>query len=200
MRTRNWISNLLLAALFAVVGQTAAAQMGSAYDALPPALRAAIESGNANAVGQAIATLSGGNPDTAAALGESLARAADELSATDPNAAATIQAAVAISGSSALQSGFVSGVAQVGNNRASQGQAQTVNITPTGNPSNRVAGRNSNGGGGGGSQVQDLTNSIRQIGQAAGVNVDENASPEAIIRDVVPVIVVEVTPSVASPI
>lgn len=59
---------------------------------LPPALRAAINSGNANAVTQAINTLSGGNPQRAAQLAQQAVAAAEQLLQVNP------QAAVAVAG------------------------------------------------------------------------------------------------------
>jgi hypothetical protein len=58
---------------------------------LPPALRAAVQSGNAAAVQQAIATLSGGNATQAANLADNVVKAAERLFASNPQAA--IQAA-----------------------------------------------------------------------------------------------------------
>ncbi|WP_052711715.1 FecR family protein [Elstera litoralis] len=60
--------------------------------AMPPALQAAINSGNAAAVTQAINTLSAGNPQRAATLAQQAVAAAERLLATNP------QAAVAVAG------------------------------------------------------------------------------------------------------
>lgn len=59
-------------------------------ETLPPALRAAIQSGNGAAVAAAIATLSGGNSQRAAALADQTIRAAERLLETNPQAAIAI--------------------------------------------------------------------------------------------------------------
>lgn len=71
--------------------QGASPQGGAA--SMPPALQAAVTSGNAQAVQQAIATLSGGNPQRAGALAEAAIAAAEKMVATNP------QAAIAVAGS-----------------------------------------------------------------------------------------------------
>lgn len=60
---------------------------------LPPALRAAVNSGNTQAVQQAIQTLSGGNPQRAAQLAQQAVTAAEQLLATNPQAAVNAAAA-----------------------------------------------------------------------------------------------------------
>ena len=51
---------------------------------LPPALRAAVQAGNPQAIQQAINTLSGGNPAQAAALASQVAAAAEQMVSTNP--------------------------------------------------------------------------------------------------------------------
>ena len=67
-------------------------QVAQAPAAMPPALQAAINSGNAAAVTQAINTLSAGNPQRAATLAQQAVAAAERLLQTNP------QAAVAVAG------------------------------------------------------------------------------------------------------
>lgn len=86
--------SLLLAALVALAATSPVpAQSKSEAAPLPPALKAALLSGNAKAVTQAIATLSGGNPERAATLAGQVMTAAENLVATNPRAA--LQAASA---------------------------------------------------------------------------------------------------------
>ncbi len=61
--------------------------------ALPPALQAAINSGNANAVTQAITVLSAGNPQRAALLAQQAVAAAERLLPVNPNAAVAVAGA-----------------------------------------------------------------------------------------------------------
>lgn len=68
-----------------------ASPTGGSLNSLPPSLRAAVLSGNANQVTQAIAVLSGGNAQQQAALANSVIQAAESLLNTNPQAA--IQAA-----------------------------------------------------------------------------------------------------------
>jgi hypothetical protein len=67
-------------------------QIAQAPAAMPPALQAAINSGNAAMVTQVITTLSAGNPQRAAALAQQAVAAAERLLQTNP------QAAVAVAG------------------------------------------------------------------------------------------------------
>jgi hypothetical protein len=76
-------SKKLFFALFVMLGSVLLAQPAN----LPPALRAAVQSGNTSAVTQAINTLSGGNPTQAAALAAQVAAAAEAMMATNPQAA-----------------------------------------------------------------------------------------------------------------
>lgn len=68
-----------------------ASPTGASLSSLPPSLRAAVLSGNANQVTQAIAVLSGGNAQRQAALANSVVQVAETLLNTNPQAA--IQAA-----------------------------------------------------------------------------------------------------------
>ncbi|HLO78206.1 MAG TPA: hypothetical protein VK196_17255 [Magnetospirillum sp.] len=62
-------------------------QQGSSMNSLPPALQAAVLSGNPTAIDQAINTLAGGNPQRMASLAEQVVTAAEKLLATNPQAA-----------------------------------------------------------------------------------------------------------------
>ncbi|GGC11988.1 hypothetical protein GCM10011352_43060 [Marinobacterium zhoushanense] len=69
----------------------------SAGTNLPPALQAAVMTGNPNAISQAISALSGGNPLRAASLAHAVTTAAEQMVATNPQAAiSAVQAAVAV--------------------------------------------------------------------------------------------------------
>jgi hypothetical protein len=57
---------------------------------LPPALRAAVQSGNADAVSQAIATLSGGNSVQSAQLAAAVVHAAEQMLSINPKAAIAV--------------------------------------------------------------------------------------------------------------
>ncbi|WP_413207312.1 hypothetical protein [Rhodospirillum sp. A1_3_36] len=73
----------------------AQAQVGQAAQ-LPPALRAAVQTGNANAVQQAISVLSGGDPAQSNALSQQVAGVARQMVAINPAAAmAAAQGAMA---------------------------------------------------------------------------------------------------------
>lgn len=61
--------------------------------ALPPALQAAINSGNGNAVAAAINTLAAGNPQRAAVLAQQVVAAAERLLTVNPNAAVAVAGA-----------------------------------------------------------------------------------------------------------
>lgn len=103
--------------LIAIPVQAEGQQQGNPTAALPPALRAAVMSGNASAVSQAIAVLSGGDPARAAALASSVIAAAERMLETNP------QSAVAIAGAA---------VATVKNTQVQAGasaQTETVLIT-----------------------------------------------------------------------
>ena len=67
---------------------------------LPPALRAAVQSGNPDAIRQAITTLSGGDAAQTASLANQVVRAAEQIFATDPKGAIAI-AQVAVTASQA---------------------------------------------------------------------------------------------------
>lgn len=70
-------------------------QQPGAIQALPPALNAAMLSGNQDAISAAIQTLSGGNPQRAAQLSEQVVTAAEKLLTTNPQAAiAAVSAAL----------------------------------------------------------------------------------------------------------
>ncbi len=71
-------------------GQSAAAQ---GLEQMPPALRAAVLSGNAQAIQQALATLSAGNPGRLATLAGQVIAAAERMLATNPAAAVQIAGA-----------------------------------------------------------------------------------------------------------
>ncbi|CAA7615409.1 conserved exported hypothetical protein [Candidatus Terasakiella magnetica] len=64
-------------------------------DVLPPALQAAVNAGNPQAIRQAIATLSGGNPARALGLAEGVVHAAERLLTANPQVAVQL-AAVAL--------------------------------------------------------------------------------------------------------
>jgi hypothetical protein len=90
MRTPSF----LLASLLTLAATSALpAQSKSETAPLPPALNAAILSGNSKAVTQVISTLSGGNPSIAASLASQVINAAERMVATNPGAA--LQAASA---------------------------------------------------------------------------------------------------------
>lgn len=88
-------------------GRVQQAAPGNAQAAsLPPALQAAILSGNPAAVQRAITTLSGGNPQRAGALAEGAINAAEKMMATDPQAAVQVAtAAVQLVRENAVQQG-----------------------------------------------------------------------------------------------
>lgn len=65
----------------------------STQAALPPALQAAVNSGNAQAIQQAIQVLSGGNPQRAAVLAQQVVTRAEQILATNPQAAVNAAAA-----------------------------------------------------------------------------------------------------------
>jgi hypothetical protein len=104
------LSTLITAAALAVAAIPAAVQaqqptQSPGMSALPPALRAAVQSGNAQVIQQAITALAAGNPTQAASLAASVARAAEALLATNPAAAAAAaSAALNVVKSSAVQS------------------------------------------------------------------------------------------------
>jgi len=83
----------LLADVPPAVAQTAPGSATQSMNNLPPALRAAVLSGNSQAVTQAINTLSGGNPQRSAALANSVVSAAEGLLAVNPQAAVRAAAA-----------------------------------------------------------------------------------------------------------
>ncbi len=94
------VAGLLLA------GPLAAQPSSNTVNTLPPALRAAVQSGNSNAVTQAINTLSGGNAVQAASLAAQVVAAAEQLLSTNPQAAfQAAGAAVEAVRSTAVQSG-----------------------------------------------------------------------------------------------
>lgn len=86
-------------ALFTV--NVAQAQQATNTVALPPALQAAVQSGNAAAISQAITTLSAGNPIQAANLANAVVSAAERILATNPQAAVNA-ASAAVSAVNAL--------------------------------------------------------------------------------------------------
>lgn len=65
----------------------------STQAALPPALQAAVNSGNAQQIQQAIQVLSGGNPQRAAVLAQQVVTRAEQILATNPQAAVNAAAA-----------------------------------------------------------------------------------------------------------
>jgi hypothetical protein len=69
----------------------AAFAQGAATQPLPPALRAAVMSGNQQAVSAVIATLSAGNPQMAATLAASVLTAAEQLLASNPTLAVALK-------------------------------------------------------------------------------------------------------------
>lgn len=92
------ISSLMTAALIALVAvpDTAPAQQSTQNQgmaALPPALRAAILSGNTQGIIQAINVLSGGDPLRAANLAAQAIRAGEGLLESNPNAAGAVASA-----------------------------------------------------------------------------------------------------------
>lgn len=92
------IKSLIVASLIGLASVPLAAQAqqaGNQQPALPPALQAAIASGNPAAIQQAINTLSGGNASRAGALAVQVMAAAERLIASNPaGAAAAANAAV----------------------------------------------------------------------------------------------------------
>ncbi len=110
MLTRSLRSSLILitmvlAFLAGSLG-VAQAQTAQGLAALPPALRAAVQSGNSNAITQAINTLSGGNSTTAATLAAQTIAVAEQLLSTNPTAAlAVASAAVQVIQPSPVQQG-----------------------------------------------------------------------------------------------
>lgn len=81
---------------FLPAGPVAAQQgqpSGAGVQALPPALQAAVLSGNGQAVSQALRTLSGNNPTQLAALAAQVVAAAEKLLASNPQAAVNAAAA-----------------------------------------------------------------------------------------------------------
>jgi hypothetical protein len=92
------IKQLLAIALCVLMADVAIAQQAATTAPLPPALQAAVNSGNADAITQAIQVLSGGNPSRMAALAQQVAATAERLVSTNPQAAiAAVAAAVRIS-------------------------------------------------------------------------------------------------------
>src|SRR5262245_52386908 len=86
----------LLFTTFVMLGCTLLAQpnrSSAAQPTLPPALQAAVNSGNSSAITQAIQTLSGGNPARAAALALDVATVAQSMLSTNPQAAVNAVAA-----------------------------------------------------------------------------------------------------------
>ncbi|GFZ92313.1 hypothetical protein GCM10011497_22870 [Elstera cyanobacteriorum] len=65
----------------------------STQAALPPALQAAVNSGNAQQIQQAVQVLSGGNPQRAAVLAQQVVTRAEQILATNPQAAVNAAAA-----------------------------------------------------------------------------------------------------------
>ena len=89
-------SAAVLAAILTTGGTASAQEQQRAQAAaasLPPALQAAIQSGNPDAVSRAIATLSAGNPQRAGALAEATIAAAERLMNSDPQAAVKVATA-----------------------------------------------------------------------------------------------------------
>lgn len=88
------IKSLIAAGLIGLTAGPLVAQaqqsVNQQQQVLPPALQAAINSGNAAAIAQVIATLSGGNPERAAQLAGQTMAAAERLLATNPAAAVAI--------------------------------------------------------------------------------------------------------------
>ncbi|MBF0093585.1 MAG: hypothetical protein HQL34_03470 [Alphaproteobacteria bacterium] len=81
-------------------------QQGQQQSAIPPALRAAILSGNSAQIQQAINTLSGGDPGRAAALALQVVNEAEKMVATNPSGAASVAGAAiaAVSGNNVINS------------------------------------------------------------------------------------------------
>lgn len=88
------LSLLCVAFLSGMVPQAQAQQStGTSSQSLPPALRAAVSSGNSDAIQRAIATLSGGNPQQASSLAVLVAAQAERMVALNPAAAAAAASA-----------------------------------------------------------------------------------------------------------
>lgn len=90
------VSLALLAGPVPLARDVLAQQAGAANAALnqlPPALRAAVLSGNSAAITQAINVLAAGNPTQAATLANGVVNAAEQILATNPQAAVTAAAA-----------------------------------------------------------------------------------------------------------
>lgn len=99
------LRSIWLSAAIAALALPSAQAQSAGSPSLPPALQAAVMSGNPQAVQQAINTLSGGNPTRAAALAEQTIQAAERMLATNPNGAVQVaSAAVATVRSTAVQS------------------------------------------------------------------------------------------------
>ncbi|OKH86990.1 hypothetical protein [Thalassospira sp. TSL5-1] len=83
---------------------TAFAQQSGVQNQLPPALRAALLSGNAGAIQQAIQVLSAGNPARQAELAQQVVAAAEQLVQSNPKAAlAAAQVAVNVVSNGSVQ-------------------------------------------------------------------------------------------------
>lgn len=98
MKLLTLVSSLaLVAGTFTV---PALAQQGT----LPPALQAAVNSGNANQITQVINTLAGGNNAQRANLAQQVAAAAERLASVNPQAAAAaIESALGVFSTTAMQ-------------------------------------------------------------------------------------------------
>jgi hypothetical protein len=114
------IKTLIAASLIALgsVPYLSQAQQAAAtqadLQALPPALRAALLSGNPAQIEQAITTLSGGNPAQAATLAGLVARAASFVAQTNPRAAAAgAQASAAVANRPAVIAANPAAAAQI---------------------------------------------------------------------------------------
>lgn len=101
--TRLSLRGLLLVGVALVAGtapmllapamaQAQQATQAAGLNSLPPALRAAVTSGNGSVVTQVINTLSGGSPQRAAQLADQVIRVAEQMLSTNP------QAAIAVAG------------------------------------------------------------------------------------------------------
>lgn len=78
---------LLSVAIASALGLTSTTAHAAGAPALPPALQAAVQSGNARAISQAISTLSGGDPQKSANLADAVVAAAEKMLSTNPQAA-----------------------------------------------------------------------------------------------------------------
>lgn len=90
---RKFIIALLCACVLGAAATPSQAQQGRAEPPLPPALAAAVASGNADAVTRVVNTLAAGNPTRIADLALQALNAAEKVLQTNPQAAANIASA-----------------------------------------------------------------------------------------------------------